>query len=61
MINKAYSYCLSKMSEQKSRNRLRAEAILREKGYNPNTPEFNNLGTNELVRRANEIKKTTKE
>ena len=34
--------------------------MLREKGYNPNAPEFSNLGTNELVRRANDIKKATK-
>ena len=43
------------MSEQKSKHRLRVEAVLREKGYDPNA-----LGTNELVRTANEIKRVTK-
>ena len=48
------------MSAQKGQKRLRAESVLREKGYDPETPEFSNLGTNELVRRANEMKKATK-
>ena len=48
------------MSEQKGKRRLRAEPILLKKGYEPNVPEFSNLGTNELERRANEMKKATK-
>ena len=57
MINKAYSYYLSNMSEQKSQKRLRAETKLRKKGYHP---EFSNLGTNELVRRAKSKSRWTK-
>ena len=45
------------MSDQKSKHCIKAEAVLREKGYDPNDPGFSNLGTNELVRRAKEIKK----
>jgi hypothetical protein len=41
------------MSEYKSQARLKAENKLRNKGFDPNTPEFSNLRTNELVRRAN--------
>ena len=40
MKSKAVSFCISKMSEQKGKNRIRAESILREKGYNPNDPEL---------------------